>query len=1002
MENCNKTAYYACHIDNNGLNESYLSFIPDSITGNDFSFDIWLFIESGSQCIISQKDGFSFGLNNGYIGFSHPSIGEKYIKNGFIKYDSNEWIHFFVSYDSQKLVFAINGIPVQTEECIDKKMISTSEIQIGQKFTGYIRSFRLYSAAITPQDYKKYIYQTNYTNKEEMPDLYTFIDCNTSEIQDLGPKRLKVSAVNGCAIVDLTHVYVPSPGKYASMNNSAHVNPGGFASSSFAIYLKLYLRPSEKNKQVLFANGDFDQPDAVVIYTEKVSLTSVKLSLQIGTENISCVTKLDAYRWWDIIVSYTAKSIVFYLNGIAETFSLTEAIGKRARGEVKIGNAFDNNSPNLDYTCEHFISMVGVFDKTLGQTDANDFLENHPFIFEDGLIALYSFDTGIPVEYVSSRSVMIEKRDLHTVQRTTEHLSTKPYSYRLNKTVVPVSDLTEWKASTLQTAILGLYSECFALVPTIGETEQLMALNFLSGDKQLIEKNIDIFVSEDITVENITKTFEGLSKEKISLINKIFKPSFPASAGGSLVIPSVIAAGASTVSVISSVSGISSLLYGLGIVSFALVLTQILTKVKNKLKDRPPGGGPAPIEFDVVSLKLTELFFQHTPDKPTESAIRCRNVSGRIMAPEWNNTKTKQTVAVYIADKVEKVKIKASVLISDTKIVPKGTYSVKLTAYVKGATNAPFNHLEYHGTLRLGENKNIILEAKENQMPNNDILMSEMELIWNYEIDGKKDTTYSNKIIVYTCPTTPAPPIYMEEGAANRQILIEYLNFFSKFSDANLSAKTESGMLCQVPLATLSTITDSVYHCPLLRYTTNAPMGYITEVPIDVDGVNIGSYLVFKELAFITALQASSIANPLTINCQGYAAILSYNFALRGVKSRIVYIQGQDALGQPHMMQLNLGVIPANYAGPPITQFGFHVIVEVSPQANVTGLIGNRYYDASLQGPGNVSMSNLPFSNNNTMTVNGLDAGSYRGAIFMLGESVMIDEISAFGIDHHH
>lgn len=65
MENCNKTAYYACHIDNNGLNESYLSFIPDSITGNDFSFDIWLFIESGSQCIISQKDGFSFGLNNG-------------------------------------------------------------------------------------------------------------------------------------------------------------------------------------------------------------------------------------------------------------------------------------------------------------------------------------------------------------------------------------------------------------------------------------------------------------------------------------------------------------------------------------------------------------------------------------------------------------------------------------------------------------------------------------------------------------------------------------------------------------------------------------------------------------------------------------------------------------------------------------------------------------------------------------------------------------------------
>lgn len=56
-----------------------------------------------------------------------------------------------------------------------------------------------------------------------------------------------------------------------------------------------------------------------------------------------------------------------------------------------MGNGFDSAHPEMDFTCEQYLFTAAVFDKKLGQADADSFLENHPYIFEDGLIALFSF-----------------------------------------------------------------------------------------------------------------------------------------------------------------------------------------------------------------------------------------------------------------------------------------------------------------------------------------------------------------------------------------------------------------------------------------------------------------------------------------------------------------------------------------------------------------------------------------------------------------------------------
>lgn len=1002
MNNINKTAYYALHIDNSFSSGNYLEVGPVKWSSKVFSFDIWIYTEGMSHAILSQPNGFIFGIEDNLITFFHPSIGKKSVYNDLIKFNSREWVNFFVTYDGQELAFAINGMPVKTEHCLDKILISDSPVRLGEGFSGYVRTFRLYSASIRPEDYKKYIYQAVYTN--EMSDIYAFVDFNTSKIRDLSPHKLKINVVNACGIVDVAHVYRPSSGKYATLNNAAYINPGGFNSGNFSLYVKLYIRPSDKEKQVLFSNGNFDDQEAIILYTQKESLTSVRLYLQLGTEVLNVKNITDIYNWLDVVVSYTAGKIIIFLNGEEESYAVSPTFKRVKQADVKIGNCFDNNLTDTDFTCEHYISMIAVFDRVLVKKDAVDFLENHPFIFEDDLIALYSFDSGVPVEYVSCRPLTVEKADLLLAQRTTEVMPSTSYQYRLNKTPRLTSALSTWQADTLYTTYSGYYGNMYDLVPTIGKTEEQAVFEYMANDTSLLDKNMDLFVSEEVSPEMVTKSITQLDKERVSLFNKMFRPNTVPNIGGGGIIPAVTAsATVVTAPAVAAESSMAPVLWGLGIGVAVGVAVAVATKTKSKQDEKPDGDDDDDDEDEGrVTLKLTELSFQHNPGNCKESAVYCRNYEGPVSTPEWTSKNRTSCIAVYIAGQIAVVKIKAGIKIIDNTQKPKDKYSVKLSAYAKNGTAAVFNHLEFQGSLSRGENKEVMLVARELNFPQNDVYKRDMELCWNYEIDGKANTTYNTKVTVYVCPKIPAPPIYLEKEMTTRYIAIEYLDIFSRIIEEAIqkSVVEQPSSLNAILPAALTAFTDFLYLTTVFTYQLQDRYGFYDVEAITVEGIDIGAYIVFKEASYMRLLATGPF--PLAINCIGYAVMLAYYFSLQGVISRIVQIAGLTNMGTHLHMPLNAGVTPANYAGVPIPNFGHHVIVEVAPQQAITGLPGVRYFDASLRGPGGVSMSNVPFTNTNALQITlPAEANSYRGIVFQAGNPASIVDSLAFGVAHN-
>lgn len=988
MENTNKTAYYACHIDNSITGNNYCSFSPVPHKSKSFSFDIWFLIEGTSHTLISQESGFTFGIDEELITFSHPAIGRKSICSEIVKFKKKEWVNIFVTYDSKELSFAINGIVIAQISYSNIAFISTEVMRIGEEFTGYIRSFRLYSETIKNSDFNKYLYQAIYTNANEMPYISAFIDCNTEKMQDLSPNKNNIKLHNACSIVDIVHIYKPSKGKYACLNNAGHINPGAFDSQSFSVYIKTYIRPSSSSvnkKQVLFANGNFDEVDSVVIYTQYESSETFKVGCRIGDKTITSKALVKGYTWADIIVNYSNQTISFLINAEEESYTISQKYVRKSKADVKIGNCFDAGLPQEDFTCGHYISMLGIFSKTLTRKDAENFLENHPFIFEDNLVALYGFDTGIPVESVSCRDLSVDAADLQIAQRTTDLMPKNPYQYRWNYTPKKASSIAIWQAETIYAAYTEYYVGMLNLKPVITGMEKSKVLNYLANESLIIEENMELFVSEKVTGDTVSNSISQLIDRRVSQFNKILRPNTAANAtaGGSIAVSSSAAVAASALG-IASVSKVTPILYSFGSLAVASVIGVTLLSVLEKIGDKPNDDDD---DDSKTPLEITELKLQHNPDNFKESAIRCRTCKGPVTTPEWTQKDKSNAVAIYVSDEITTVKINATVEIKDTSKTPKGTYQVKITAYAKDATNALFNYLEFNGSLSLGINKDVVLIAKKRNFPKDTICKNQMELVWNYEIDGKKNTTYNTKIRLYAIPKPPAFPIELDGKVPERLLYTEFLEFIFETQKPTRDVSDNKKILNATP-DDLSSLTDTIYNHPRLTYQAGA---FAPFVNIQGIAVNVGGRFIHVQIYAVSVNQMMKALNApgqpaLNIECTMFACILAYFFWASGVQANIVGIQNPNA-GQLTTNQ----IIPSKgVAGQ--HNFNNHVIVEVHPQPDIA-LPGISYYDASCKIPGATgpqTLANLAFSNMNGPNVQAGDAGSYRGLFFQMGTPATI------------
>ncbi len=982
-ENMVKEAYNALSISNKESLGNYVSVNIANLVTSQYTLDVWFYLVEGSSDMISQENGIRIGIENEMFYFYHPAAGQKAVRPLGPLPRKKQWNNLLVSYNGSKVSFVLNGVPAGEADASGAVLIQNAPFRLGYSFHGYMRSFRCCNCVLTAEQYKDYVYETVY-DSGSMTSLLAFVDFSKEEMPDISNHGATVSPHGSCGVMNLVPVYLPSKGKFASVTLGGEINPGGFESGEFSVYIKLYLRPSLKQTQVVFSNGDIGETGSVSLHLTDQN-DKIQFKLQLGSTSMSLGPLFDVFQWVDVLLTYGGGKVTAFFNGTPVTASHSFA-KRQQKGEFRLGNGFDSANPDTDFTCEQYLFTAAVFDKKLGQADADSFLQNHPYIFEDGLTALFSFSPE-PAELMTCRQIHLDEDDVILAQRTLDSLSGEPYDYRINWTEPVVSDMGKWKAESIWAGLAAYYQSCANLTPMVKENQKQAVIHSIASDTELLQTFIPALTSVSLSGELFAKCLAAAPQRKMGSLLRAgrFLGTATAGAGGS---------GAALASGLSLTGGAAAGLAEIGkdllvlnaLTSFFLLTLDMAMKaIKNKRKDKPDHDD----DDTDVSLSITSMSFQHSPDNFTSSAVRCRTCDGSVSPPEWTSAKREGAEAVYIADKLQTVKVKVKFIITDKSKKPTPPYHVSIEAYATDSS-AVFQKLEYSANgLAAGVEYEGEFTVTKDSCACSGLFYQNLELWWNYTINGNSDTLANTKVCIYFLPTTPTDPIYLDQEHKDHSVPLELLRIFSE--KRTILEARESTDVDQVTAADLKTYTDQIYDCAAFKYNPNAhPFVTVCDVKENAAPYTLRGYVDLLDqnamLRDIDLYRRNPARAKTEANCNVYACMLSYNFSLHGIFSTVCIITADQPMAA---LQTN-AIKGAGAAMAQAFQFRYHAIVKVPPQAGVTALVHNAYYDACCRTAGGETLANLTFrSDFMSPLVQAGEAATYRGKVFQQGTSAV-------------
>ncbi len=171
--------------------------------------------------------------------------------------------------------------------------------------------------------------------------------------------------------------------------------------------------------------------------------------------------------------------------------------------------------------------------------------------------------------------------------------------------------------------------------------------------------------------------------------------------------------------------------------------------------------------------------FQHSPDDFTASAVRCRTCDGSVSPPEWTNARRDGAEAVYIADKIQNVKVKVKFIITDKSKKPTPPYHV-LSAFATDSSAVLQKSWSIRQRLSAGVEYEGEFTVTKGSCACSDLSYQDLELWWNYTINGSTNTLANTKACIYFLPTTPTDPVYLDQEHKDNSVPLELLRMFSE------------------------------------------------------------------------------------------------------------------------------------------------------------------------------------------------------------------------------
>ncbi|MBR1824171.1 MAG: laminin G domain-containing protein, partial [Ruminococcus sp.] len=507
MQNMIKNAYTAYRIDNSTDYGNYISVSGTKFNGNILSFDMWLYIEDNGSEIVSQKDGFSIGISQDKVILRLPGKNTISLRSSAVGIPEKQWVNLYFGYDGKTVSIFINGNMIG-EADMSGKITNANDILIGAEFTGYIRSLRIYSSVLDETVFRKYFMASEYRSAD-MKELSAFLDLTQESITDLCKTDIKAKINGGCACMDLVDVYCPAEGSYLYIQNSEDVAPGGFDSGQFSVYTKVYIRPSANGRQLLWINGEWNDQDKIALAADKQN-GKTKFTAIFGSDEYTFSCEIQDYVWTDILLSSTGSKVIAYING--EKQEITAAFKRNKEGDLKIGGS----QKAADMISSHYFHTVVVFDRALTADDAQAFMTDHPYIFEDGLIALISFEGGSAYEIAKGLTVTANKNGLLAAQRTVDVPPTDKYQFRLNYTKDAPSEMKKWEAEQVVAACRDFVEKMVGCSVTVQPAVHDMLIKYISNNSELLQESSKLYtkptIQSDDVVSAIGNTDSGLIK----------------------------------------------------------------------------------------------------------------------------------------------------------------------------------------------------------------------------------------------------------------------------------------------------------------------------------------------------------------------------------------------------------------------------------------------------------------------------------------------------------
>ena len=161
-------------------------------------------------------------------------------------------------------------------------------------------------------------------------------------------------------------------------------------------------------------------------------------------------------------------------------------------------------------------------------------------------------------------------------------------------------------------------------------------------------------------------------------------------------------------------------------------------------------------------------------------------------------------------------------------------------------------------------------------------------------MNGEGKPMPNTKSDIYIIPTKPCPPILMDKGCNDALISVEYLQLFTRMLEKDVNGavteyaaatnETCSLVKCNpleaVSFNDLKEETIRLYYSPFFKYDAGA-VQFIKPEPLKVYNKAVGQLIVFHEKEFlgkVSDMMSGKSQYPIEIECEVYAAILSYYF----------------------------------------------------------------------------------------------------------------------------